>query len=133
MSRWLKAANQVSGVRTKGTIGTKGSAKNPDAPLLSVLSLLSQPPNAEIEASVDVGPERAATLPTEPPTCAVCGVADWRVALTEPDGRRLHVACSGLLDPDGVARAPEAIHAVWDEAEALALAPKSPWQWKSGT
>jgi hypothetical protein len=28
-----------------------------------------------------------------PPTCYLCGKADWTVSLTEPDGRQLHLAC----------------------------------------
>jgi hypothetical protein len=37
--------------------------------------------------------KRAAVFPTEPATCAVCGVADWQVSMTDTDGRRLHVPC----------------------------------------
>ncbi|MBS0122524.1 hypothetical protein [Thetidibacter halocola] len=62
----------------------------------------SQPPAAETEkypaqrapaqfaefAEFATGEHR-----TAPPTCAACGLADWRVSLTEPDGRKLHVAC----------------------------------------
>lgn len=33
-------------------------------------------------------------LPTHPPACAVCGLSDWMVAVTDRTGRRLHVACS---------------------------------------
>ena len=36
---------------------------------------------------------RAAALPSSSPTCAACGVADWMVAVTEKDGRTLHVSC----------------------------------------
>lgn len=36
---------------------------------------------------------RAAALPNSPPTCAACGVADWKVAVTEKEGRTLHVSC----------------------------------------
>lgn len=36
---------------------------------------------------------RSAALRNLPPTCAACGVADWLVALTEKDGRTLHVSC----------------------------------------
>lgn len=32
-------------------------------------------------------------LPSTPDVCAVCGIADWTVSLTEPDGRKLHVKC----------------------------------------
>lgn len=30
---------------------------------------------------------------SHPPVCAICGKADWTVALTDIDGRRLHVGC----------------------------------------
>jgi len=69
-----------------------------------------------------------------PPTCAVCGVTDYTVAMTDQDRRTLHVACwnaetalnrrhacaAALADPDGVARSEAAIEAMWDAAEALA-------------
>ena len=32
-------------------------------------------------------------LPTHPPACAACGLSDWTVAVTDKDGRRLHVFC----------------------------------------
>ena len=32
-------------------------------------------------------------LPMFPPICAGCGLADWQVSVTEPDGTRLHVPC----------------------------------------
>ena len=35
-------------------------------------------------------------LPTRPNTCAVCGVADWHVSMTEKDGSTVHVACSSI-------------------------------------
>lgn len=33
-------------------------------------------------------------LPTHPPICAFCVVADWHVALTLADGRKAHVRCA---------------------------------------
>jgi len=33
-------------------------------------------------------------LPTQPPLCCVCRIADWQVALTQPNGRKLHVHCA---------------------------------------
>lgn len=36
---------------------------------------------------------RAAALPSKPPTCALCGAADWQVSLTDTKRRTLHVAC----------------------------------------
>lgn len=36
---------------------------------------------------------RAAALPTAPPTCAACGLADWHVSVTDTKRRTLHVAC----------------------------------------
>src|SRR6056297_880200 len=41
----------------------------------------------------DAARKRAAALPTQPPTCAACGVADWHVFLTDTNRRKLHVAC----------------------------------------
>lgn len=41
----------------------------------------------------DAARARVAALPTAPPTCAVCGVADWHVSLTDARRRTLHVAC----------------------------------------
>lgn len=35
-------------------------------------------------------------LPMRPHTCAVCGVSDWHVSMTEKDGSRVHVPCSSL-------------------------------------
>lgn len=32
-------------------------------------------------------------LPIHAPTCSICGTADWRVSVTEPDGSKAHVAC----------------------------------------
>lgn len=32
-------------------------------------------------------------LPTHPATCAICGVADWFVCMTDMQGRTLHVCC----------------------------------------
>lgn len=36
---------------------------------------------------------RRADLPVHPPTCAVCGVQEWTVAMTDRSGRKLHVSC----------------------------------------
>lgn len=36
---------------------------------------------------------KVARLPTHPPTCALCGVSEWTVAMTDRAGRELHVAC----------------------------------------
>jgi len=35
-------------------------------------------------------------LPTFPDTCAICGATDWRVVMTDRDGRKMHVGCSPL-------------------------------------
>jgi uncharacterized protein YbaR (Trm112 family) len=35
-------------------------------------------------------------LPAHPKTCAVCGVSDWLVTMTERDGKTVHVGCSTL-------------------------------------
>ncbi|WP_347268068.1 hypothetical protein [Paracoccus sp. (in: a-proteobacteria)] len=36
---------------------------------------------------------KVARLPTHPPTCAACGLADCLVAVTDRQGRKLHVPC----------------------------------------
>lgn len=36
---------------------------------------------------------RAARLPTHPPSCAICGMAEWTVAMTDRRGRKVHVSC----------------------------------------
>lgn len=36
----------------------------------------------------------ARNLPTRPPTCGLCGQADWAVAMTLEDGRKAHVGCA---------------------------------------
>ena len=48
--------------------------------------------------SLPVAPLKPAPshLPTQPNTCAVCGVADWHVSMTERDGSSVHVACSTI-------------------------------------
>ena len=38
------------------------------------------------------GPPRR-MLPTQPATCDICGASDWRVAMTDRQGRTLHVRC----------------------------------------
>jgi hypothetical protein len=42
-------------------------------------------------------------LPSAPEVCAGCGVADWTVSLTDPDGQTFHVACApgGFADRGG--------------------------------
>lgn len=35
----------------------------------------------------------AAHLVWHRPTCSACGLTDWTVSVTEPDGRKLHVQC----------------------------------------
>lgn len=42
--------------------------------------------------SGSVSPQ-AKKLPTHPPICASCGVGDWTVAVTDENGRKLHVPC----------------------------------------
>lgn len=36
---------------------------------------------------------KVARLPSHPPTCAICEVQSWTVAMTDRDGRKLHVSC----------------------------------------
>lgn len=59
---------------------------------------------------------------TQPaPTCARCGLTDWLVAITEPDGRQLHVECW---------KAETSKDAILDAAGALsppAEVPAKPW------
>jgi hypothetical protein len=68
----------------------------------------NQPPEAEVNWVNSEGgdlvygdrdrhehrPWPAPYLPTHPPTCAFCGVADWHVAMTLADGRKAHVGCA---------------------------------------
>ena len=106
MTRWLEAARRATGeTHERDTQG-----------VLSVLSVLSElgRPEGRAEAKEParwpaIGTEtprrfepapiterakaRAATLPTAPPTCALCGAADWQVSLTDTKRRTLHVAC----------------------------------------
>jgi hypothetical protein len=51
------------------------------------------PQRPKLVPMTDGARRRAAALPTNPPTCAACGVADWHVSLTDTDRRKLHVAC----------------------------------------
>ncbi|SRR6056297_3913093 len=51
------------------------------------------PQRPKLVPMTDGARRRAAALPTKPPTCAACGVADWHVSLTDTDRRKLHVAC----------------------------------------
>lgn len=103
MTRWLQAAKQVAGVPTKLTKPTKPALDE----VKSVKSVLSEGSDAfpdtdgvartpeAIEAVWDDA-ERSAReyrRNNTPPTCAFCGVSDWTVNLTEPDGRKLHVHC----------------------------------------
>ena len=86
---------------TSATTATKA----PAAPPVSQVSQVSQRPKAKkpalrvasvaavampLTAPVRA---RAAALPTSPPTCAACGLADWQVAMTDTKRRTLHVAC----------------------------------------
>jgi len=48
-----------------------------------------RPTDPPTEPMVSTAPH----LPRQPPTCAACGLTDWTVSVTEPDGRKLHVAC----------------------------------------
>lgn len=58
-----------------------------DAPPGAILHLSRYIPKPNSEGR----PGRA--LPTHPATCALCGGADWTVAMTDMRGRALHVAC----------------------------------------
>jgi hypothetical protein len=80
-------------------IATQAPAARP----VSQVSQVSQPPEAQkpafrvasvaTVATPLTATVRAAALPDSPPTCAACGVADWKVAVTEKEGRTLHVSC----------------------------------------
>lgn len=49
-------------------------------------------PVQETEGAVHTPGSRE--LPTHPPLCFVCGLADWTVALSQPDDRKMHVLCA---------------------------------------
>lgn len=98
MTRWLEAARRA----------TARAPQGPKAGVLSVLSVLSEGGKGKERAQFEEvattrHPEpvpmtqrakaRATVLPTSPPTCAVCGAADWQVSLTDTKRRTLHVAC----------------------------------------
>ena len=87
MTRWLEAEKRTNDAGTE-----------PTEPVLSVLSVLSEVEKTNPAASVatpltETARARMAALPTAPPTCAACGVADWHVSLTDAKRRTLHVAC----------------------------------------
>lgn len=48
-------------------------------------------PSSE-DGAADKTPARS--HPSQLPKCAVCGLSDWTVALTDKNGRQLHVFCS---------------------------------------
>lgn len=51
------------------------------------------PPRPETVLMTERAKAKAAALPSSPPICAACGVADWQVSLTDTRRRTLHVAC----------------------------------------
>lgn len=109
MTRWLKAARGAApSDKTDKTDNTPDPAVKPA--VKSVLSVKSGDTDTESDApdadSVARTPEAIAAVWSEsirravayrktmkPPRCASCGKFDWRVSVTEIDGRRLHVAC----------------------------------------
>lgn len=97
---WFDARAKLAEIagQPPATSATQAPAAHP----VSQVSQLSQAPEARRPAFriasaamplTDVARARAAVLPTAPPICAACGVADWRVSLTDTERRRLHVAC----------------------------------------
>lgn len=104
MTRWLQAARQASSLSDKTdntdktpaaqtAAGAEMPVSSPERPapdlVLSDLSVLAGAGKARTFGN----PSRASRIPSEPPTCAFCGKADWRVSMTEPDGRKAHVSC----------------------------------------
>ncbi|MEO1024688.1 MAG: hypothetical protein AAFX07_03935 [Pseudomonadota bacterium] len=79
MTRWLKLALSEDEPTTEPTKQTEPKI----AQVKSVVSVVSKGET----------PVKAADLPLAPPTCAVCGVSDWRVSVTAMDGRNFHVEC----------------------------------------
>ena len=68
---------------------------NPSGPI-SMISMISTPPAADVRNPLWSEATRRAVeyrRTLTPPTCARCGVTDWLVSITEPDGRKLHVTC----------------------------------------
>lgn len=56
------------------------------------------PPGAIVHLSrhrpkVDGDGRPVRVLPTHPATCAICGIADWLVGMTDMQGRTLHARC----------------------------------------
>lgn len=103
---WLDARAKLAEIAgepaaTSATPATQAPAARP----VSQMSRLSQPSDAQKQALrvasvagvaiplTETARARAAALPTAPPTCAACGVADWHVSLTDAKWRTLHVAC----------------------------------------
>ena len=76
--------------------------KSPAHPTRPTFPTLRPAEGGKVGKVGSVGPVRASEpetsprriLPTHPPFCAFCGVADWHVALSLADGRKAHVACA---------------------------------------
>jgi len=106
MSRWLDAS-RARGTRDNWERTDNSAPSSTGARVRSVESLLTAvrtPENGTRKAA----PQRqrsptsttarcksaSALLPVFPATCAVCGRADWRVSLSDLDGRTYHVGCA---------------------------------------
>lgn len=89
------APNSMGSMNSTGQTGKteNAGAAPPVAPsaenarIVTFSSALSPPPPDSLAAG------KVARLPKHPPTCSVCGVSDWAVALTNRTRRKLHVSC----------------------------------------
>jgi hypothetical protein len=65
----------------------------PAPPQFAGFAGFARPQRAETVPMTERVKARAAALPFAPRTCALCGLADWQVSLTDTKRRTLHVAC----------------------------------------
>ena len=89
MTRWLALAEEHSATRHNRETDKTDETRPITSDIAGVVSVSSV---SRLRQSVR-RTQKNAGLPTEPNTCAVCGVADWRVSLTVMDGRNMHVGC----------------------------------------
>lgn len=92
MSRWLDIARKAEANSKSVPDTLQEPAKSPPKvvppPFLQV-STGCRDVNEKKNPSRPISPH----LPQNPPTCAACGKADWRVSVTDMGGRNLHVEC----------------------------------------
>lgn len=70
-----------------GEVPSVPSPSRPDYPPGAIIHL------ARYRPKLDRDGKPIRTLPTDPATCAICGLADWHVGMTDRQGRTLHVMC----------------------------------------